>query len=551
MSHARPHLETHSRARGHSAVAGVAYRLGLRLYDRRAGQWHDFRRRAVGEEIVRALTIAPEGAPDWASDPDELWNRAEAAERRKDAQVARDYRIPIPFGLTDAQAGGLAEAMARFISAELGTAVSMGLHRDADVDALGQVKPSERQGFHAHLYFPTRRIDCTGGAGDGNGSGMGEKLAVLSNKRTSAEFVERFNARWAELSNQFTEAAGLVADYDHRSYVRMGVEQTPQPSLGAPAVAMERKGFFTRKGDALREIIVMSEVYKQAHGAALEAQHAQAVADVAKTVVARDETKKDAPAPSTAPPLTSMPPVAVLDSGSILARFRASVGSGETEEDQAKHREAVSLVRVIQTALRALERLATALLRFAKDRERERSEMLGIDHELASQRELRADAHQRLKAWEAAHPWRMAAAKARGGDSAQMPEAWRQLKAEARMHHDEVQALKAMLRGHQTALDVLTEQEAPVLSQQAIHEGRLRSVVKALAELGAGYVAQLVAVSRVNERTLLEANLPATMDAVAPQDEPGAAQKESSTPLLGDDVSGVREVRHPRPLHRM
>ena len=520
MSHARPHLETHSRSRGHSAVAGVAYRLGLRLYDRRAGQWHDFRRRAVGEEIVRALTIAPEGAPPWATDPDELWNRVEGAEKRKDAQVARDYRIPVPFGLTDQQAGDLAEAMAQFIVGELGTAVSMGLHRDADVDALGQVKPAHKQGYHAHLYFPTRRIDCTEDAGDGDGSGMGEKLAVLSNKRTSADVVERFNAHWAELSNRFTAAAGLVADYDHRSYERMGIEQTPQPSMGAPAVAMERKGFFTRKGDAVREIIVMSEVYKQVHAAALEAQHAQAVADVAKAVVVHDEPKKKEPSPSTAPAPTSMTSVVVLDSGSLLARFRASVGSTETEDDPAKHHEAISLVRVIQHALRALERLATALLRFAKDRERERAEMLGVEHELVSQRELRANAHQRMKAWEAAHPWKMAAAKALGGDSAQMPESWRRLKAEALAHHGEVQMLKATLRGHQTALDVLTEQEAPVLAQREIQEGRLRSVVKALAELGAGYAAQLVAVCREEERVILEIGLPHTQQIECEEDKP-------------------------------
>lgn len=504
MSHARPHLETHSRAKGHSAVAGAAYRLGLRLYDRRAGQWHDFRRRALGEEIVRALTIAPDGAPDWASDPDELWNRAEAAERRKDAQVARDYRIPIPFGLTDAQAGDLAQAMAEFIARELGTAVSLGLHRDADVDALGQVKPPDRQGFHAHLYFPTRRIDCTGGTGEGDGSGMGEKLAVLSNRRTSAEFVERFNARWAELSNQFTEAAGLVADYDHRSYERMGLDQAPQPTLGAPAVALERSGFFTRKGDAVREIIVMSEVYKQVHAAALEAQHAQAVADVAKVAPTPEEHTRETVPPATVP--TS--PVVALDSGSLVTRFRTSVGPGETEDEQIRHLEAVSLVRVIQNALRALERLATALLRFAKDRERERAEMLGIEYELASQRGQRADAHQRLKDWEAAHPWKMAAAKARGGEFAQMPEAWRRLKAESRAYHDEVQTLKATLRGHQATLNMLAEQEAPLVVQREVQEGRLRGVVKALTALGAEYAAQLVAVCRDGERPHIEASMP-------------------------------------------
>lgn len=172
-AHARPHLEVHSRSNGHSAVAGAAYRLGLRLYDERAKVWHDYRKRGLGEEIVRALTIAPRGAPAWATDPAQLWNRVEQAEKRKDAQVARDYRIPIPFGLTDDQAGALSEEMARFICDELNTPVSMGLHRDADRDALGNVKPSSKQGFHAHLYFPTRPLtDAVEGDGKDGEKGV-------------------------------------------------------------------------------------------------------------------------------------------------------------------------------------------------------------------------------------------------------------------------------------------------------------------------------------------------------------------------------------------
>ena len=284
--HARPHLQTHTRSSGHSAVAGAAYRLGLRLYDERTQTWHDYRKRELGEEIVRALTVAPPGAPEWATDPAELWNRAEAAEKRKDAQVARDYRIPVPFGLSDAQAGDLAEHLARFIAQQLTTAVSVGLHRDADVDALGVAKSPDKVGYHAHLYFPTRQLICSGTEDDPAASGFGAKLSALSNKNTSAGIVECFNAKWAELSNQATADVGLPADCDHRSYLRQGLPLVPQITLGAPAVALERKGFFTRKGDAVREIVVMSEVYKAAHVTALAAQQAQVVADVAREAAA-------------------------------------------------------------------------------------------------------------------------------------------------------------------------------------------------------------------------------------------------------------------------
>jgi hypothetical protein len=142
MRHARPHLEVHSRSKGHSAVAGAAYRLGLKLRDERTGLWHDYTRRAAGEEIVFATTVAPEGAPSWASDPAQLWNAVEKSEKRKDAQVARDYRIPVPLGLDDQRAGQLAERLARFIMGELSTPVSVGLHRDAAVDAFGEVTTS-------------------------------------------------------------------------------------------------------------------------------------------------------------------------------------------------------------------------------------------------------------------------------------------------------------------------------------------------------------------------------------------------------------------------
>ena len=263
--HARPHLQTHTRSSDHSAVAGAAYRLGLKLLDERTSTWHDFHRRSLRGEIILALTIAPEGSPDWATQPQALWNRAEFAEKRKDAQVARDYRIPVPLGLSAEQAGILAEQMAHFIADNLKTPVSVGVHRDSEVDVLGQKKVAEKVGYHAHLYFPTRRLACfeEGPAAEkavyqdeiGEGTGFGSKLSMLSNKRTSAAFVEQLNTRWAELANQLCSLAGLPVEYDHRSYARQGVDVTPQPTVGQVATAMERKELKSRLGSRLRDAL--------------------------------------------------------------------------------------------------------------------------------------------------------------------------------------------------------------------------------------------------------------------------------------------------------
>lgn len=261
--HARPHIETHVRSKGHSAIAGAAYRLGLKLLDERTDTCHDFHRRSIRGEIILALTLAPEGSPDWATQPQALWNRVEASEKRKDAQLARDYRLPVPLGLGSDQASVLAEQMARFISDSLKTPVSVGVHRDSDVDVLGEKKASEKVGYHAHLYFPTRKLACFEETGKeqveapigGEATGFGSKLTVLSNKNTSAAFVEMLNAKWAELANQLAGACGLRADYDHCSYSRQGVDLTPQPTVGQVATALERKGVDTRRGNQLREAV--------------------------------------------------------------------------------------------------------------------------------------------------------------------------------------------------------------------------------------------------------------------------------------------------------
>jgi hypothetical protein len=246
--HARPHLSVHTRAKAHSAVAGAAYRLGLRLYDERTKTWHDYRRRALSDSVVRALTIAPDGAPPWASDPGVLWNAVEGAERRKDGQVARDYRCPVPIGFDETQAADLAEALARFIADELHTSVSIALHRDAARDAFGVLKPDGQRGYHAHLYFPTRPIKP--GAVEG-APAFGLKLQVFRDQTAGAEALERLNAKWAELSNLIASASGLEVRVDHRSYKRMGVARTAEPQLGQAATAMERQGTQTRLGDAL------------------------------------------------------------------------------------------------------------------------------------------------------------------------------------------------------------------------------------------------------------------------------------------------------------
>src|SRR3546814_5432676 len=80
-------------ANGSSAVASAAYRAAERLHDDRLGRDHDFSNKAG---VVHSEIMLPDGAPERLNDRATLWNEVEGAEKRKDAQLAREVEFSIP-----------------------------------------------------------------------------------------------------------------------------------------------------------------------------------------------------------------------------------------------------------------------------------------------------------------------------------------------------------------------------------------------------------------------------------------------------------------------
>lgn len=244
MSFARPHIETHSRSKGHSAVGGCAYRLGLAMVDERTGRAYDYTSKSG---VLWSEHMAPDGAPAWQQNPAEFWNAAEAGEKRKDAQIARDFRIPIPLGFTEQDAQTLAKRMAETLRDDLAAPVSVALHRDADRDRFGEVKDGTR-GFHAHIFTPARGVEPDGMAA--------KKLGVfldLGNKNRSGAWVEKWNEAWATHANDIIRERSLsIEQRTHLSYARLGVEREPEWKMGPAAVALERAGVRTEVGDRLK-----------------------------------------------------------------------------------------------------------------------------------------------------------------------------------------------------------------------------------------------------------------------------------------------------------
>jgi hypothetical protein len=350
---------------------------------------------------------------------------------------------------------------------------------------------------------------------------MGAKLILLSNKNTSGAFVERLNERWAELANRYTAGLGLAADYDHRSYVRQELPITPQPTLGAAVTAMERRGFFTRRGDALRgDIVVPSEVYKAVHAIVLETQRQKAGADVAREAV----TKADQPVPliepATATPAQSPSlspetivytrPVRSITSPNpaLTVRFRATLSSRANDEALDAFLRLVKIIRVIERALGSLLSLALRFASHYEHKDRRMAAKLDVDYQLDQARSRRNAADDRAKRWESDHRMWAAGVKAFSIAGSPKPAAWQALLDEAERENRFVQSLKATVRFHQASLDVFTDQERGLTVEQGEARQRLKGALDEFVTASPGSIRTLLSVAYEDEGALIEAALP-------------------------------------------
>lgn len=231
-----------SRSAGRSAVAAAAYRAGAELTCDRTGQVHDYTRKGG---VVSSEIIAPNGAPEWATDRARLWNEVEAAEKRKDAQLAREVELALPRELTPDQRLELVRSFVRSEFVSRGMVADIAIHEPKASD--GGQQP------HAHVMLTTRTLGPEGFQGknrDWNDKGL----------------LENWREAWANHANRALERAGQEQRIDHRSLeaqrqdaLAMGddrkaqdLDREPQPKLGPTAAAMERAGIQTDRGDTLR-----------------------------------------------------------------------------------------------------------------------------------------------------------------------------------------------------------------------------------------------------------------------------------------------------------
>ena len=170
------HVKVIGRKSGSSAVASAAYRSGSRLRDERIDRSHDF---SAKRGVVHSEVLLPENAPEAWSDRERLWNDVEAAEVRKDAQLAREVEFSLPREMTEAQGIELARELRAVRVCGQGH------------DRRSQRAPGYRRRRHAQTPCP-----CHADMRAWDENGFGPKVRDWN--RT--EMVERWRERWAELA---------------------------------------------------------------------------------------------------------------------------------------------------------------------------------------------------------------------------------------------------------------------------------------------------------------------------------------------------------------
>lgn len=219
-----------SRASGRSAVAAAAYRSADRLHDERLDRDHDFTNKSG---VVHSEILLPENAPEHLGDRDKLWNAVEAAEVRKDAQLAREVEFAIPRELSQAQGIELARDFVGQEFVARGMIADLNVHWDMGAD--GMAKP------HAHVMLTMREVDE---------DGFGAKVRDWN----KTELVEQWREHWADHVNQRLASLDIDARVDHRSLEAQGIALESQDKIGPAASRMGTRGLESERIEDHRAI---------------------------------------------------------------------------------------------------------------------------------------------------------------------------------------------------------------------------------------------------------------------------------------------------------
>ena len=228
-----------SRGKGQSAVASASYRAGVELEDKRYGKTHDYSKKhgVMSADIILPTALAATGADIDRSD---LWNKAEFAEKRKDARVAREWLVNLPYELSAEDRKELAHSFAQTLADRYGTIADCAIHEPTQKEIDRGADP---RNYHAHIMFTTRTAELD----ENNEITLTDKATIeLSDKKRRSLSMERVSHEIKDVRQLWEQIANeKLAEHDHklidsRSYAAQGIDIEPQLKMGSVATKLER-----------------------------------------------------------------------------------------------------------------------------------------------------------------------------------------------------------------------------------------------------------------------------------------------------------------------
>ena len=264
-----------SRKEGRSAVACAAYRAGVTLEDNRYEKTHDYskKRGVMSADIILPSTLKTQG---FTVSRSELWNKAESAENRKDARVAREWLINLPYELNEDDRKAVAHEFAQALADKYNIIADVCIHQPVLKEPYDPKKPPsfnrlredeqnpDPRNYHAHIMVTTReaKIDDEGGLL------FDPKLKIpleWSNAKRKAkklqpsrDEIKEIRQLWVDIANKKLSEHDLGL-MDARSFKDQGLDRLPTIKMGVDATNMERKGINTYKGNINRAISVINK----------------------------------------------------------------------------------------------------------------------------------------------------------------------------------------------------------------------------------------------------------------------------------------------------
>ncbi|MGD0819407.1 MAG: Ti-type conjugative transfer relaxase TraA [Desulfomonilia bacterium] len=216
-----------SRSSGRSAVSAAAYRSREKLYDERQDLTFDYSKK---KDLAHAEILLPENAPERMRDRQTLWNEVERAEKRKDAQLAREVELALPKELNLEQQIVLVREYVQAQFVDRGMIADICIHKSD-------------KNPHVHILLTTREVTP---------NGFGNKERSWNDRANILIWREE----WANIQNRKLLESGHDIQVDHRSFEERGIDLEPTTKIGIAAKYLP-KGYLhlqeTRGLDRLEE----------------------------------------------------------------------------------------------------------------------------------------------------------------------------------------------------------------------------------------------------------------------------------------------------------